>query len=187
VLKACGPVTVAGVALAVQVVMAMDVKVDYEKTFDFKAVRSWAWNPEGPGEVMMNRSAQDDPKAMRERAEPIIMNEVRDEMQLRHWRLTDDPPDLTVTYFLLLSTNVSTQSVGQFLPNYATWGVPLYAPTTQSIKFMNQGSLLLDLKANKKIVWRGLAEAQIKVGENEDKRKAKLRDAVRTLIRRVPK
>jgi hypothetical protein len=37
------------------------------------------------------------------------------------------------------------------------------------------------------VVWRGLAEAQIKIGEDAKKREAKLREAVRDLLRRVPK
>jgi hypothetical protein len=177
---------VAGIAVAAQVVLAVDVKVDVDKTFDFKAVRTWAWNAEGPGDVRMVRSAYDDSDAMRKRAEPIIMNDVRGEMEKRGWRLTTDRPDLTVTYFLLLSTNVSTQTVGQFLPANAMWGLPPFTPSTSSMKVMNQGSLVLDLNANKTVVWRGLAEAKIKVDEDGKTREAKLREAVRDLMRRVP-
>ena len=71
--KVRASVVVAGIAVAVQAVMAVDVKVDFEKTFDFKAVRTWAWNPETPGDVKMVRSELDDPDAMKQRAEPIIM------------------------------------------------------------------------------------------------------------------
>ena len=180
-------IVAAGIAIAVQVVLAVDVKVDFEKTFDFKAVRTWAWNPDSPGDVKMVRSALDNPEEMKARAEPIIMNEVRDELAARGWRLTMDPPDVTVTYFLLLSTNVTTQTVGQFLSPNAMWGVPPFAPTTQSMKIMNQGSLVLDLNANKKVVWRGLAEAKITPGEEAKKREAKLRGAVRDLLKRIPK
>jgi Domain of unknown function (DUF4136) len=180
-------VAVAGIAVAVQAVMAVDVRFDFEKTFDFKAVRTWAWNAEGPGEVKMVRSAADDPDAMRKRAEPVIMNAVKDEMDRRGWRLTTDAPDLSITYFLLLSTNVTTQTVGQFLPATAMWGLPPYAPATQSLKMMNQGSLLLDLNANKQVVWRGVAEAKIKMDEDAKRREARLREAVRDLLRKVPK
>jgi hypothetical protein len=185
--KVWASVVVAGIAVAAQAVGAVDVKVDFVKTFDFKAVRTWAWNPQSPGDVKMVRSAEDDPDAMRARAEPIIMNEVRDELEKRKWRLTMDPPDVTVTYFLLLSTNVSTQTVGQFLPANTMWGLPPFTPSTSSMKIMNQGSLVLDMSTKSGVVWRGLAEAQIKIGEDAKKREAKLREAVRDLLRRVPK
>jgi hypothetical protein len=167
--------------------MAVDVKVDFEKTFDFKAVKTWAWNADAPGDVKMARSATDDPDAMKKRAEPIIMSAVRDEMEKRGWRLTADSPDVRITYFLLLSTNVATQTVGQFMPANAMWGLPPFAPATSSMTVMNQGSLVLDLNAKTQVVWRGLAEAKVQPGEEDKKREAKLRDAVRDLLRRVPK
>ena len=185
--KVRASVVIAGIAIAVQAVMAVDVKVQVEKTFDFKAVKTWAWNPEGPGDVKMVRSADDDPDAMRKRAEPIIMKTVLDEMDRRGWRLTTGQPDLSLTYFLLLSTNVTTQHVGQFLPATAMWGLPPFAPTTQALEFMNQGSLVLDMKSKDSFVWRGVAEAKIKIGEEAKRREERLRDAVKDLLRRVPK
>ena len=41
------------IALAVQTLMAVDVKVEFEKTFDFKAVKTWGWKADGPGIVRM--------------------------------------------------------------------------------------------------------------------------------------
>ena len=180
-------VIVALVAIAVQAVSAVDVKVDFEKTFDFTAVKTWSWNPMGPGEIRMVRSASDDPDAMRVRAEPVIMSTVLDEMTRRGFKLTTGNPDVTVTYFLLLSTNVTTQQVGQFLPANAMWGVPPFAPSTQSMEIMNQGSLVLDLNASGKIVWRGVAQAKIQPDAKPKKRDDLLREAVRDLLKRVPK
>ena len=53
-------------------------------------------------------------------------------------------PDLTVTYYLLLTVNVETQQFGQFLPTAVIWEVPLFATGTQSVKVLNKGSLVLD-------------------------------------------
>ena len=52
---------------------------------------------------------------------------------------------------------------------------------------MNQGSLVLDLSAKGHVVWRGVAQAQIKPGcADGKKREALLRDAVREVLKRYP-
>ena len=51
---------------------------------------------------------------------------------------------------------------------------------------MNQGSLVLDLTAQDAVVWRGVAQAKIKIGEEPGKREALLREAVRDLLKRYP-
>ena len=77
---------------------------------------------------------------------------------------------------------MSTQTVGQFLPATAMWGLPPFAQATQSLKFMNQGSLVLDLSAKGAVVWRGVAQAEIALDADDKKREALLREAVRDLL-----
>jgi hypothetical protein len=59
----------------------MDVNAEFHKSFDFRTVRTWAWNPLGPGAVKMARTGEDDPEAMRARAEPVIVDAVGSEDQ----------------------------------------------------------------------------------------------------------
>jgi hypothetical protein len=174
------------VALVVHTGRAVDVKVEFDKAFDFKPVKTWAWNPQQPGEVKMARTKDDDPEAMRTRAEPIIMDAVTTEMSRRAMQPATAEPDVTVTYYLLLTTNMSTQTMGQFLPATTEWGLPPFAPATQSMKMMNRGSLVLDLSAKGSVVWRGVAQAQIKIDADDKKREALIREAVRDLLRRFP-
>lgn len=54
----------AGLACALQsTVDAVDVRVEFDRKFDFKKVRTWAWNPAGAGGVKMARTVYDDPDA----------------------------------------------------------------------------------------------------------------------------
>jgi hypothetical protein len=99
---------------------------------------------------------------------------------------TEAEPDLIVGYYLLLSTNMSAQTIGQFLPATTAWGLPPFAAATQSLKIMNQGSLVLDLSAKGTVVWRGLAQARIKLDADALQREALLRESVRDLLRRYP-
>ena len=164
----------------------VDVRVEHDKTFDFKPVRTWAWNPETPGDVRMARTSTDDPDAMKSKAEPWILDAVAIEMKRRGLQEAVSQPDLTLRYFLLLTTNMSTQTVGQFLPSTTNWGIPPFAPATQSMKVMNQGSLVLDLSAKGVIVWRGVAEAKVAFEADDKKREALLREGVRDLLERYP-
>src|SRR5262245_1905738 len=104
------------VALHTAVGARVDVKVGFDKTFDFTAVRTWGWSPQGPGEVKMARTQDDDPAAMHERTKPIVVEAVTAAFQQRGLTPATGEPDLTVTYYLLLTTSMSAQTLGQFLP-----------------------------------------------------------------------
>jgi hypothetical protein len=184
--RTCVFVVTTSIALAVQVAMAVDVKVESDKAFDFKAARTWDWNPKGAGDVKMARTQQDDPDAMKKEAEPIIKDAVAMEMGRRGLQLTASGPALHVTYYLLLTTNMSSQTLGQFLPANTMWGVPPFAPQTQSLEIMNQGSLVLDVSAGDHVVWRGVANGQIKTDTTPKKREELLREAIRDLMKKYP-
>jgi uncharacterized protein DUF4136 len=171
-------------AWAAPAVFAIDVKIDHDKSFDFKGAQTWTWSTK-PGDVKMARTQEDDPEAMRKIAEPVIMSAVASEMTKRGLKQAPDAP-LVVTYYLLLSINQSAQTVGQFLPAVTQWGVPPYAPATQSLELMNYGSLVLDMTAKNAIVWRGVANAKIKFEAEDSKRQELIREAVRDLLRKFP-
>ena len=175
------------VAFAAQTTLArVDVKVDFDKTFDFKTVKTWGWSASGPGEVKMARTQNDDPDAMKKVVEPPIVDAVTIAMTRAGLTQAPSDPDVIVHYYLLLTTNQTAQTVGQFLPATMAWGLPLFPQATQSLKVMNQGALVIDLTAKNNIVWRGVAQAQIKIGTTMKDREAKLREAVRDLLTRYP-
>jgi hypothetical protein len=178
---------VAAMVLTLHVTLdGIDVQVEHDKTFDFRPVRTWGWNAQAAGEVKMVRTKDEDPDAMKRRAEPVILDAVATEMTRRGLQQTTSAPDLTVAYFLLLTLGSETQTVGQFLPATAMWGLPPFAPATQSLNFMNRGSLVLDLSAKGVVVWRGLAQAGVKIDATDKKREEALREAVRDLLKRYP-
>jgi hypothetical protein len=51
---------------------------------------------------------------------------------------------------------------------------------------MERGSLVLDLSAKGALVWRGVAEAKIEMGLEQDKRRKLLEEAVREILKRYP-
>ena len=179
--------TIIAVGAAVSTVMAVDVRFDSDKAFDFSSVRTWSWPPDGAGHVRMARTQLDDPEAVRRDAEPLIMAAVAAEFEKHGVQHTPAAADVTVTYFLLLSTNLSAQTIGQFVPSTTDWALPPLTGGTQSLKLMNRGSLVLDASANGAVVWRGVANANVKIGANAKQREALIREAVRDLVRRFPR
>jgi hypothetical protein len=175
------------VALAGQDTLArVSVKVEFDKAFDFASVSTWNWDPKSYGEVFMARTVHDSAEAMKKRAEPIVLEAVAAEMPRRGMTRADADPHVTVRYFLLLSTNMSAQTIGQFLPGTTAWAVPPFAQATQSLEIQNQGSLVLDISAKGEVVWRGVAQTNIKLDATEDKRASLIREGVRDLLRRFP-
>ena len=134
----------------------------------------------------MARSQYDDPAAIRKEAEPIILESVAAEMKQRGLTEASGVPDLKVTYYLLLTTGFSQQEMGQFLPSVAQWGLPPFPPATQALEAMNLGSFVIDLTAQQSIVWRGVAQAKLKIGTEPKKRQSVLREAVRDLLKKYP-
>ena len=178
---------IACIVLGLDIALArVDVQVDFDKAFNFKRVKTWAWNPGEPGQVKMARTQEDDPEAMRKYAEPIILNAVNGEMGKRGLTAAAAAPDVTVTYYLLLTTSMSTQTIGQFVPATGEWGLPPIPRATQSIKMMNKGSLVLDIAAAGNVVWRGIAQAQIKFDADDKQREQLMREGVHELLRRFP-
>jgi hypothetical protein len=182
-------VATAVVAAARVVVLAgVDVRAEFDKKFDFKSVKTWAWNPEGPGQVRMARTQEDDPEAMRKRAEPIIVDAVTAEMtRLGLKAAASYAPDVFITYYLLLTIGANAQTLGQFIPSTPEWGIPPFAPATQSLTIMNQGSLVLDVRSKEAIIWRGVAQAKLKPDTDAKEREQVIRESVRDLLRRFPR
>ena len=164
----------------------VDVKTDYDKTFDFRPLKTWAWVPGQPGDVKMARTQEDDPDAARKVAEPIILDAMAKEMPKRGLELTTGAPDVTWTYYLLLTTSMTAQTIGQFVPTVAAWGLPLIPQATQSLEIMNQGSVVLDASAGGNVVWRGVAQAKLDMDADAKKRESVLREAIRDLVKKFP-
>jgi hypothetical protein len=176
-----------GIALAVQSgAAAVKTRADFDKAFDFKPVRTWEWNPRGAGSVMVARTPDDDPEAIKRLAEPYIMDAVALEMPRRGLKQAPGMADIEVTYYLLLTVGAAAQTVGQFLPGVAEWGLPPFSPSTSSLEVIEQGSLVLDLGVKSQVVWRGVAQAKIQMGLERNKRAALIQEAVRELLKRYP-
>ena len=123
---------------------------------------------------------------MRKRIEPVVADSVTTEIAKRGLTAATAAPDIAVTYYALLTLNTQSQTMGQFLPGTVSWGLPPFAQTTTSLKFMNAGALVLDLSAKGNVVWRGVAQANIKFDATDKERNELVQKAVRDLLKKYP-
>jgi hypothetical protein len=166
------------------------VKAEPDPTYDFSTVRTWAWDAEG--DVIMARTPTDDPVALKARLDPLIRKYVAAEMAKRGLAVaTGAPPDVHLHYYVLVTVASSGQEMGQFLPAVPYWGLPPFAPATQSLNIVTRGSLVLDamqpgLVGDRKVVWRGIAESTVEEGTTDAKREERIREASAELVKRFP-
>jgi len=187
-------VLVVAAMLAAPIALSAGVKVrsEYDKSFDFRGLTTWAWHPEGAGDVRMAVTADDNPAAVKERFEPVIVDAVQKEMAGRGLTIADAPgtPQLYVNYYVLISTNQSRQTMGQFLPTVPEWGIPPFSyGATQSLKVFEEGSLVLDVTSVKtrQLIWRGMAVAELQRKSAPEDRDIRLRSAIADVLKKFPK
>jgi hypothetical protein len=181
---------VAAVAVAAASADArVKVKTDHDPTADFTRLKTWAWLPDGPGQFKMALTKDDDPEALRKQFEPTLLASVEQNLAQRGFTKAaqGQEPDFLVAYFALVSTNMSAQTIGQFLPGTLEWGIPPFQGQTQSLKIYEQGSLVLDVMTpTRQPMWRGLAQAELHRDRTLAERERRLREAVRDLLRQFP-
>jgi len=187
-------VAAAAIALAIAVLEAapkIKVQAEPDPTFDFSTLRTWAWDPDA-GDVMMARTPKDDPAALEARVDPLIRKFVADAMALKGLKdAAGGAPDVQLHYYVLVTVNASGQSLGQFLPSVAYWGLPPFAPQATSLEVVTKGALVLDALrpgtvGERKVIWRGIAQSTLADDAKDSEREGRLKYAADELVRRFP-
>ena len=186
--------TIGGVAVAWALAGALpgaastDIKTAWDKKFSFAGLSTWAWHPEGPGDVKLGLTAESDPKAVAARVDPVIIPAIERELGSKKFtKTTTGQPDLYVHYYLLVTVGQSAQIQGQFLPSTVEWGLPPFAPMTTALSIYPVGTLVLDiLSAKREIVWRGAAQRKVDIERPDEERRKVLERAIADLLKKFP-
>jgi hypothetical protein len=191
VLRAVGVTLAVIIALLTIADAKVKVSTKRDEAFNFRGARTWAWHPDGAGEVKMMLTPDDNPAAMQARFEPVIKDAVVRELTTRQLiaAAPGQTPDLHVMYYVLISTNTNRSVIGQNVTAEMAWSVPMFAQSTQGFEIFEQGSLVLDVSnpATRTLVWRGVAQAKIDRERTPAQRDTRLRDAIASLIGKFPK
>jgi len=189
VMKRVGAVAVALAITGVVVLAGVKVKISVDKTYDFTRLKTYAWHPDGAGEVKMLELSGDDPVALLERFDPVFKSAITAELAKKGIApATAGKPDFYVHYYVLIGPNSESQYRGQFVGAIPPWGLPDFAMTTTSFKVWEQGTIVLDvIDASKmEICWRGIAEAKINREKTAAERDQRIRDGMRDLLKSFP-
>jgi len=144
------------------------VQSDFDPNADFTTLKSWAWPPDGPGQMKMALTKDDDPEVPRKRFEPVIVAAVEEAMAKKGF--------------------AKAAAGGQFIPGTMEWGIPPFEGRTQSLKIYEQGTLVLDVMTpdGKKPIWRAIARAELNRERADAERDKNLRGAVFDLVKEFP-
>ena len=165
-----------------------DIHSEGDPSFSFVGLKTWAWHPDGSGDVRQAISQDTDPKEIARRVDPIILPTVERELQARGFTKTTDKPDLYVHYYVLATMGQTSQYMGQFVAPLPMWGLPPFAPVTTALEIYATGTLIIDMTSPVKqaIVWRGSAQRKIDLDKPDSQRRKILENAIRDLIEEFP-
>jgi hypothetical protein len=165
-----------------------DITIDYDKTFSFAGLSTWAWHPQGAGDVRLALTADDDPKRVAARIEPVILPATERQLASRKFtKAAADGANLWLHYYALLTLKDFSQVHGQFLPAVPVWGVPPFAASTSAIGVYPVGTIIMDITVPKgDIVWRGAARREVNFENSDQKRREVIEKAIRDLFKDFP-
>jgi Domain of unknown function (DUF4136) len=175
---------------ATVVLEAVKVKSQHDPKFDFSRLKTWSWNPSGPGDVKVWVSADSKSEPVKRQYEPVIMQAVEEELLRRGFtRASGAQPDFNVTYYALITVGSATQQMGQFLPAVTQWGLPPFTPQTTALTVYPQGSLVLDIASPdpSNVVWRAVAQSEIDLERTDAQRAVRIRNVVRDALAKLPR
>jgi hypothetical protein len=140
----------------------------------------------------MARTPTDDPVALKARVDPLIRKFVAGAMAQKGLiDVAGDQPAVQLHYYLLVTVNTSGQTMGQFLPSVAYWGLPPFTPQATSLEVVTKGSLVLDALVPgavgaRTVIWRGIAQSTLDDTATDSQREARLKYAADELVKRFP-
>jgi hypothetical protein len=178
------------VAACTVVLDAAKTQIQKDDKFDFTRIKTWDWSPTGAGEVKIIVTQNSKSEPVKRQYEPVILKAVEDQLAARGYaRATMTKPDFHVMYFVLVTVGSTSQYMGQFLPSYAQWGIPMFSPQTSALEVYPQGALLIDAKLPDAadMIWRGMVEAKVELEISEAKRAQRLQGFIKELIGKFPK
>jgi hypothetical protein len=186
----CAVTAVASVLLSGALSAKIKVSVQAAPKYDGAGLKTWAWATDGPGQVIMARSSKDDPAPIQKTFGPTIADAIAKELGTRGLTTSDvGTADLHAHYYLLIAVGFNTQQFGQFLPAVPEWGIPPFSGGNQAYEIISTGSVVLDLISTsaKRIVWRGIAQAEIDSEKTDEQRHARIREGIHDLVLKYPK
>jgi Domain of unknown function (DUF4136) len=156
-LRAC---IVLGLLLTTGVAYGMHVKTDYDRSFDFGKLRTFAFKDQDrPGGSLLRENTLVDKR---------IRDALRRDLEARGFRYAPDGgADFLVAYYARQREKVEVENVGYGLPHRWRWG---WGPNVWT-SYYTEGSVVVDLvdPVDNQLIWRGRVTDTVKGLEQSDK------------------
>jgi hypothetical protein len=167
-----------------------EVSAGHDPSVDFAALKTYRWMA-WPEETAPDPRV--DGKDVEEQVRAVIDRQLAD---LGFELLTSGPVDFRVSYHIALDGHLQTEvtikdygSPGGWTystgPRFALWGP---ATDTAYVPKYRKGTLIIDFvdADEARPLWRGSCNAKVKVSSSREKRKKRLEDAVRQVLKKLP-
>jgi hypothetical protein len=166
------------------------IKIEFDKMYNFTAMKTYGWHPDGAGEVKLLETLGEDPAEILKRFGPVMEGALQAECAKRG--LTQAPagtkPDVYIHYYILVGPGSESQFRGQFIGGVPPWGLPDFEMTTTALKIYEQGTVVLDFVdvPRMEIVWRGIAQTETQRQRTPQERDKRVRDGVAEMLKKFP-
>jgi hypothetical protein len=164
-----------------QACASISVDQEFDPDANFAAYRTFDWMP--------TESRRVDLRAR----DPLVERRIRDaierELGAKGLRQAgSDEPDVRIAYLLVLQDGLDSQTL--YEASDPDWRYRTYGPATTATRtqLLTTGTLVIDVfdTESKVMVWRGVAEGQVKEMQDPDKRIARINDAVKRILAKFP-
>lgn len=177
------------VVAAAATLEAGKIKVEAKReNVDFSAIKTYMWLPSPPPKTEIAPGVARDPLEVQKELEPTIRQTADRELAAHGWKRLDSGADVQIVYYLAQGVSFNASNLGeyyQYATGYALVVSPLISPT-DSIKVMEEGTLIIDVVQDRKAIWRGTASGTINRDNSDEKRLKNVSDAVKKLIAKLP-
>jgi len=172
---------VATSALLVQGCASISVEREFDPDVDYASYQTYDWMPA--------ESRRVDLKARDPMVEQRIREAIERELAASGLqKASSSDPDIRIGYLLVLEDAVDLQTLYTGAP--PDWRYRTYGPgtTTNQTRMLTTGTLVIDAfdAGKRELVWRGVAEGQVKPDQDPEKRRARIDEAVKKILAEFP-
>jgi hypothetical protein len=154
---------------------------EFDPDADYASYQTYDWMP--------SESRRVDLRAR----DPLVDQRIRDAIERELGakglqKVSSGDPDVRIGYLLVLEESVDAQTI--YTGAAPDWQYRSYGPgtTTQQTRLLTTGTLLIDVfdVGKNEMVWRGVAEGQVKEIQDPEKRRARINEAVGKILAQFP-
>jgi Domain of unknown function (DUF4136) len=152
------------------------VQHDYDKQVDFANLKTYDW-------MTIPEKADIDSLSVQR-----VKNAVNAELKAKGLMMTSDNPDFLIAEHLGKKDKVQVTDWGYGYGPHGGYRGGYWGPGGASTYEYEEGSLILDFvdAKSKKMIWRGVAKAQIDSADTPEKREKLINEAVNEILKNYP-